>query len=249
MLNQRQHLVLGRPPGRVYEPPSPALCSVRQAPGWRPLSRAHYGDATRVAHLRVARLRAFRRPWLQHAGHRCSRSLPRPAECSANAGCHPQARRRAAHLGRGPVLGRERKLCLKVAIGEAESFCQKCGARWHFSMTDITFTYHRALTIAENALRELQRVVVELKAAADTAPVVKCPACGSWVPDLDGFGVLAHPKPDGCGYCSHPSRTGSMCNICGDVEGAVVNVRLVLGPDVLQPGAGDPQPGPDDSDH
>lgn len=132
---------------------------------------------------------------------------------------------------------------------EAESFCQKCGARWHFSMTDITFTYHRALTIAENALRELQRVVVELKAAADTAPVVKCPACGSWVPDLDGFGVLAHPKPDGCGYCSHPSRTGSMCNICGDVEGAVVNVRLVLGPDVLQPGAGDPQPGPDDSDH
>ena len=118
MLNQRQHLVLGRPPGRVYEPPSPALCSVRQAPGWRPLSRAHYGDATRVAHLRVARLRAFRRPWLQHAGHRCSRSLPRPAECSANAGCHPQARRRAAHLGRGPVLGRERKLCLKVAIGD-----------------------------------------------------------------------------------------------------------------------------------
>lgn len=39
-------------------------------------------------------------------------------------------------------------------------------------------------------------------------PRAQCPACGKWVDDHDGFGVLAHIKPaypDGCGYCSHPS--------------------------------------------
>lgn len=33
-----------------------------------------------------------------------------------------------------------------------------------------------------------------------------CPSCGTEVEDLDGFGVLAH---DECGYCSHPSMTGT----------------------------------------
>lgn len=47
-----------------------------------------------------------------------------------------------------------------------------------------------------------------------------CPKCGAWVEDLDGFGVLAHlkPHPTACGYCSHPSRTGGVCGICGEVE-------------------------------
>lgn len=34
---------------------------------------------------------------------------------------------------------------------------------------------------------------------------IPCPQCGRDVPDLDGFGVIAHLGGDGCGYCSHPS--------------------------------------------
>lgn len=52
-------------------------------------------------------------------------------------------------------------------------------------------------------------------------PMVKCPRCGAMIEAHDGFGVLAHVKPgdpDGCGYCTHPSRTGGVCSICGDVE-------------------------------
>ena len=57
-------------------------------------------------------------------------------------------------------------------------------------------------------------------------PQTQCPGCGMWVDDFDGFGVLAHTKPvypDGCGYCSHPTRDGGpngtwVCGICGDVE-------------------------------
>lgn len=55
----------------------------------------------------------------------------------------------------------------------------------------------------------------------EETPQSQCPKCGKWVDDLDGFGVLAHTKPayaDGCGYCSHPSRDGGVCGICGDVE-------------------------------
>ncbi len=47
-----------------------------------------------------------------------------------------------------------------------------------------------------------------------------CPKCGAWVPDFDGFGVLAHIRPvhpDGCGYCSHPSRDDGVCGICSHV--------------------------------
>lgn len=53
-------------------------------------------------------------------------------------------------------------------------------------------------------------------------PRTQCPECGAWVADHDGFGVLAHTKPaykDGCGYCSHPTRDGGVCGICGDDNG------------------------------
>jgi primosomal protein N' len=40
----------------------------------------------------------------------------------------------------------------------------------------------------------------------------QCPNCGAWVADFDGWGVLAHGE---CGYCSHPSSTGGVCDICG----------------------------------
>lgn len=60
----------------------------------------------------------------------------------------------------------------------------------------------------------------------DEQPTMTCPKCKAELPDFDGFGVLAHTKPaypDGCGYCSHPSRDGDaagnmVCGICGDVE-------------------------------
>lgn len=47
----------------------------------------------------------------------------------------------------------------------------------------------------------------------EETPESQCPKCGEWVEDLDGFGVLHHPA---CGYCSHPSRTDGVCDLCGD---------------------------------
>lgn len=54
-----------------------------------------------------------------------------------------------------------------------------------------------------------------------SVPEMVCPKCGAELPDFDGFGVLAHTKPaypDGCGFCSHPSRDNGVCGICGDVR-------------------------------
>lgn len=59
-----------------------------------------------------------------------------------------------------------------------------------------------------------------------TFPTMLCPRCGAEHFDYDGFGFIAHTKPaypDGCGWCSHPSRDGDgkggmVCGICGDVE-------------------------------
>lgn len=62
----------------------------------------------------------------------------------------------------------------------------------------------------------------------ETLPLMRCPRCHAAHPDYDGFGFIAHTKPaypDGCGWCSHPSRDGDgkggmVCGICGDVESA-----------------------------
>jgi hypothetical protein len=46
-------------------------------------------------------------------------------------------------------------------------------------------------------------------------PQVPCPKCHALQEDRDGFGVLHCAA---CGYCSHPSRTGGVCGLCGHVE-------------------------------
>ena len=48
-------------------------------------------------------------------------------------------------------------------------------------------------------------------------PIVRCPKCGDEQIDYDGFGFIAC-LPDGCGYCTHPTRSGAVCEICGDSE-------------------------------
>jgi hypothetical protein len=66
-------------------------------------------------------------------------------------------------------------------------------------------------------------------ALGDDMPTMHCPQCKAEHPDFDGFGMVAHTKPaypDGCGYCTHPSRDGTYkdgalhwrCGICGDVQ-------------------------------
>jgi len=47
-------------------------------------------------------------------------------------------------------------------------------------------------------------------------PMTQCPKCGQWLRDYDGMGVLAH---DECGYCSHPSSMGGICDFCGEEIG------------------------------
>ena len=42
--------------------------------------------------------------------------------------------------------------------------------------------------------------------------LIPCHRCGKEYPDFDGFGVL-HCKA--CGYCTHASITGGVCEFCG----------------------------------
>lgn len=42
----------------------------------------------------------------------------------------------------------------------------------------------------------------------DTSP---CPKCNKEVENFDGH-ILRHQE---CGYCAHPSLTGSTCEVCG----------------------------------
>jgi hypothetical protein len=55
----------------------------------------------------------------------------------------------------------------------------------------------------------------ERESSSDAPPMSDCPNCGQSQIDMDGFGVL---RCESCGYCAHPSRTGNVCDICGDVE-------------------------------
>jgi len=50
----------------------------------------------------------------------------------------------------------------------------------------------------------------------DDLPSVTCPRCGAEGEDLDGFGFVHCPA---CDYCTHPSRTGGVCEVCGEVVG------------------------------
>jgi len=45
-------------------------------------------------------------------------------------------------------------------------------------------------------------------------PQISCPRCGAGGEDLDGFGFVHCPA---CDYCTHPSRTGGVCEVCGEV--------------------------------
>jgi DNA-directed RNA polymerase subunit RPC12/RpoP len=50
----------------------------------------------------------------------------------------------------------------------------------------------------------------------DDIEVVRCPSCGAWLEDFDGFGFIACEK---CGFCRHPNAElidGKwICGICG----------------------------------
>lgn len=43
-------------------------------------------------------------------------------------------------------------------------------------------------------------------------PTMQCPRCSHEQEDIDGFGALAC---DRCGWCTHPSATGDICDACG----------------------------------
>jgi methionyl-tRNA synthetase len=65
----------------------------------------------------------------------------------------------------------------------------------------------------------------------DDQVIIACPRCGVEQADFDGFGVV---NCEACGYCTHPSAYGGVCEICGAVvepvvvEGTVFDVVSVV---------------------
>jgi hypothetical protein len=57
-----------------------------------------------------------------------------------------------------------------------------------------------------------ESLISTLCGTVDPLVLAVCPKCRALVEDLDGFGVLIH---DECGYCSHPSAYGGVCDACG----------------------------------
>lgn len=45
----------------------------------------------------------------------------------------------------------------------------------------------------------------------DGINIIACPQCGAEQEDHDGFGVV---YCEACGYCTHPSLTGNICDLC-----------------------------------
>lgn len=48
-------------------------------------------------------------------------------------------------------------------------------------------------------------------------PIVEsiCPRCGQIAEADPCFGLVIH---EACGWCSHISRTGGRCELCGDID-------------------------------
>jgi hypothetical protein len=61
----------------------------------------------------------------------------------------------------------------------------------------------------------------------DDMPTMTCPQCKTEYTDYDGFGVLACAA---CGYCTHASRDGEICTLCGDRRGSVVGAGTAPAP-------------------
>lgn len=70
-------------------------------------------------------------------------------------------------------------------------------------------------TTAEQLSAELSALADHWLATQGDAPpgsvLATCPKCKRANNDFDGFGVL---KCDFCDYCTHPSITGSTCDLC-----------------------------------
>lgn len=58
-------------------------------------------------------------------------------------------------------------------------------------------------------------------------PIIRCPGCGIESKDYDGLGFVACTS---CGLCTHPSRDGGVCGLCGDVESLREAAPAVLEP-------------------
>jgi hypothetical protein len=56
-------------------------------------------------------------------------------------------------------------------------------------------------------------------------PTMECPRCGDVTEDLDGFGPLIC---DRCGWCSHPSSTGDVCDACGHSAIPAARAKRIL---------------------
>lgn len=92
--------------------------------------------------------------------------------------------------------------------------CSRCGERpaiasgcatWKGPVCDVC-------SYLPSPVLRLPHSSLERAARPDLLSV--CPKCGALVEDLDGFGVLAHLAPGGCGYCSHFDVYGDVCRVC-----------------------------------
>jgi hypothetical protein len=85
--------------------------------------------------------------------------------------------------------------------------CPRCGEPLEYDEADIGVGTIRGNPGCPNCFWTPDEAAVEEMVAL----IMKCPNCGAPQEDHDGFGVLSCAV---CGYCTHPSLTGGVCDIC-----------------------------------
>lgn len=109
-------------------------------------------------------------------------------------------------------------------IAVDESFREPYAQGYRHALTDVRATLSRPAPASsvERAVEVLAPIAAALlrstgsqEPTADDYPLLVCPKCGVSDNDFDGFGFIAC---ESCGYCTHPSRDGGTCSICGDQE-------------------------------
>lgn len=94
---------------------------------------------------------------------------------------------------------------------------ERCGTCAHLYMRQFNHRYYKC-SMAKQSNGPDTDWRVSWQACGkweERVPTAICPRCGAELPDYDWFGVIYH---EDCGYCMHATRTGGVCDFCGEVN-------------------------------